>query len=375
MTAILAGPYIDGAWATPSGGRVVDVINPATEEPIAQAQLAGPEDIDRAVRAARAALGAWSAATPDERAAVLARAAELIGERAQEIARTITLEVGSPRPIAEWQPLAARLILEWHAVQAATFPWEQQREGLRSRLARAPAARRRGRRDRALELPVRAVAPEARPRAAHRLHRRAQAAAADPAVRRGGDRGVRGRRPAAGRAQRRARRPRGRRAPRPPPARGQAQLHRQHNGRPPDRRALRRADQALQPRARRQVSGDRASGRRPRFRDRSARAEHDAQQRPGVHERHAGAGPPGAIRRRRRGAARADRRLRGRRSLRSRRRRRSAGQRRPARRASRTASPRACAKARGSSSAAAAARRSSAATTSSPRCSPTSTTA
>src|SRR4051794_18348491 len=134
MTAILAGPHIDGAWATPSGGRVVDVINPATEEPIAQAHLAGAEDIDRAVRAAHAALGAWSSATPDERAAVLARAAELIGERAEEIARTITLEVGSPRAIAEWQPLAARLILEWHAAQAATFPWEQEREGLRSRL-------------------------------------------------------------------------------------------------------------------------------------------------------------------------------------------------------------------------------------------------
>src|SRR4051794_13922209 len=134
MTAVLAGPHIGGAWATPSGGRVVDVINPATEEPIGQARLAGAEDIDRAVRAARAALGPWSAATPDERAAVLARAAELIGERSQEIAHTITLEVGSPRAIAEWQPLAGRLILEWHAAQAATFPWEQEREGLRSRL-------------------------------------------------------------------------------------------------------------------------------------------------------------------------------------------------------------------------------------------------
>src|SRR3954451_24192833 len=134
MTAVLAGPHIDGAWATPSGGRVVDVINPATEEPIGQAHLAGAEDIDRAVRAARAALGPWSAASPAERATVLARAAQLIGDRAQEIARTITLEVGSPRAIANGQPLAARMILEWHAPQAETFPWEQEREGLRSRV-------------------------------------------------------------------------------------------------------------------------------------------------------------------------------------------------------------------------------------------------
>ena len=42
MTAVLAGPHIDGAWAAPSGGRVVDVINPATEEPIGHAALGGP---------------------------------------------------------------------------------------------------------------------------------------------------------------------------------------------------------------------------------------------------------------------------------------------------------------------------------------------
>src|SRR4051794_29849779 len=129
ITAILAGPHIDGAWATPTGGRVVDVINPATEEAIGQAHLPSAGGNDPAVRAARAAPGPGAAAPPGERAAVLARAGELIGERSQEIARTITLEVGSPRAIAEWQPLAARLILEWHAAQAATFPWEQDREG------------------------------------------------------------------------------------------------------------------------------------------------------------------------------------------------------------------------------------------------------
>src|SRR4051812_48611268 len=138
MTAVSAGPvarpHIDGDWITPSGGRLVEVVNPTTEEAAGHVHLAGAEDIDRAVRAARAALGPWSAATPAERAAVLTRAAQLIGERAQEIARTITLEVGSPRVIAEWQPLAARLILDWHAAQAATFPWEQEREGIRSRL-------------------------------------------------------------------------------------------------------------------------------------------------------------------------------------------------------------------------------------------------
>ena len=61
-----ARPYIDGEWAEPSDGRLVDVINPTTEEPIGHAHLAGPADVDRAVRAARAAFdtGPWAASTP-----------------------------------------------------------------------------------------------------------------------------------------------------------------------------------------------------------------------------------------------------------------------------------------------------------------------
>ncbi len=59
-TRILTGHetslYIDGSWSAPSDGRLVDVINPTTEEAIGQAAMAGPADIDRAVRAARAGL-------------------------------------------------------------------------------------------------------------------------------------------------------------------------------------------------------------------------------------------------------------------------------------------------------------------------------
>jgi aldehyde dehydrogenase (NAD+) len=128
--------YIGGEWVTPSAGRLVEVINPTSEEPIARAALAGPADIDRAVRAARAAVdgGPWAASTPSERASVMIRAAELISERAEQFARTITLEVGSPLAIANWQPVAASLYLEWYAAHAATFPWEEEREGIRSAL-------------------------------------------------------------------------------------------------------------------------------------------------------------------------------------------------------------------------------------------------
>jgi len=125
--------YIAGEWAEPADGRSVDVIDPTTEEPIGRAGLAGPSDIDRAVRAARTAFdaGPWAASTPSERAGIMTRAGELISERAARFAQTITLEVGSPLAIATWQPVAARLYLDWHAAQAGTFPWEEEREGIR----------------------------------------------------------------------------------------------------------------------------------------------------------------------------------------------------------------------------------------------------
>ncbi|HEX2411137.1 MAG TPA: aldehyde dehydrogenase family protein, partial [Solirubrobacteraceae bacterium] len=125
--------YIGGEWAEPSDGRSVDVVNPTTEESIARVRLAGPPDVDRAVTAARAAVdaGPWASSTPSERAAIMIRAGELIGERAERFAQTITLEVGSPLAIASWQPVAAKLYLDWHAAQAGTYPWEEEREGIR----------------------------------------------------------------------------------------------------------------------------------------------------------------------------------------------------------------------------------------------------
>ena len=139
-TTILTGResclYIGGRWVEPSDGRHTEVVNPTTEESIGEAALAGPADIDRAVRAARAAFesGPWAASTPAERAEIMTRAARLISERADLFARTITLDVGSPIAIAAWQPLAATLYLDWYAAHATTFPWEEEREGIRSRL-------------------------------------------------------------------------------------------------------------------------------------------------------------------------------------------------------------------------------------------------
>ena len=124
--------YIGGEWLAPSDGRLVEVINPTTEQSIGVAALAGPADIDLAIRAARAAFdtGPWAASTVHERAAIMTRAGELMAEHAQEFTRLLTLEVGSPLDVAAMQPIAGKVFLDWHAAQADTFPWEQEREGV-----------------------------------------------------------------------------------------------------------------------------------------------------------------------------------------------------------------------------------------------------
>jgi aldehyde dehydrogenase (NAD+) len=123
--------FIGGDWVAPSDGGLVDVIDPATERPIARAALGGPRDMDRAVRAARAAFADWAARSVAQRAAVLRRAGELLEARAVELASLLTLEAGSPQRVATAQTAACRLFLDWHADQAETFPWEDERRGVR----------------------------------------------------------------------------------------------------------------------------------------------------------------------------------------------------------------------------------------------------
>jgi aldehyde dehydrogenase (NAD+) len=88
--------YIDGAWLDPSNDRTRPVINPATEEKIADVSLGDVADVNRAVAAARAAFPAFANTTSEERAALLQRILEAYKARYDDIARAITLEVGAP---------------------------------------------------------------------------------------------------------------------------------------------------------------------------------------------------------------------------------------------------------------------------------------
>src|SRR5579862_1245835 len=81
------GLFIDGEWVEPESGRSIDVINPATGKVFAKAAAGGASDIDRAVRAARAAFesGPWPAMAPVERSKLLWRLADAIEAAADEI--------------------------------------------------------------------------------------------------------------------------------------------------------------------------------------------------------------------------------------------------------------------------------------------------
>ena len=88
--------YIDGHWTDASGGETYDVVDPSSEEVIAHVPRAGVEDAEAAVRAAREAFdnGPWPKMKAVERAEVLNRAAALIRERAEDLARLESSQMG-----------------------------------------------------------------------------------------------------------------------------------------------------------------------------------------------------------------------------------------------------------------------------------------
>jgi aldehyde dehydrogenase (NAD+) len=89
--------FINGEWRDAAGGRTIEVVNPATEEVIAEVASAEQSDVDAAVAAARAALdGPWSKLSARERGKLVWLLGEKLLERADEIARLETLHNGKP---------------------------------------------------------------------------------------------------------------------------------------------------------------------------------------------------------------------------------------------------------------------------------------
>jgi aldehyde dehydrogenase (NAD+) len=87
--------YINGKWTSPAIPARLPVVNPATEEVVAEVASGSAEDVDRAVAAARAAFPGWSATPVEERASILGKIHELILERTEPLAQALTLEMGA----------------------------------------------------------------------------------------------------------------------------------------------------------------------------------------------------------------------------------------------------------------------------------------
>lgn len=88
--------YINGEWVEASASKTFELVNPATEEVFATVALAGTQEVDRAVKAARGAFATFSRTTREERLALLERIVEVFVRREEEVAEAITQELGAP---------------------------------------------------------------------------------------------------------------------------------------------------------------------------------------------------------------------------------------------------------------------------------------
>src|SRR6476646_359009 len=88
--------FIGGQWVEPAGADPIEVVNPTTEEVIGTIPGCSAVDADRAVEAARGAFESWSQTSREERARFITAIAEGLNERGDEIAATITQELGMP---------------------------------------------------------------------------------------------------------------------------------------------------------------------------------------------------------------------------------------------------------------------------------------
>jgi len=88
--------YIDGRWANPGQAHDFEVINPATEEVIATISLGNTTDVDKAVAAATKAFATYSETKVDERLELLRHIIEVYRTRMDEMAETISQEMGAP---------------------------------------------------------------------------------------------------------------------------------------------------------------------------------------------------------------------------------------------------------------------------------------
>jgi succinate-semialdehyde dehydrogenase/glutarate-semialdehyde dehydrogenase len=110
--------YIGGEWRDATGAATLQVIDPATEEPLAEVADATAEDAMTALDAAVEKQAEWGASPPNDRAGILWHAFELMVERADELALLMTLEMGKPVAESKAEIIYAADFFRWFSGEA-----------------------------------------------------------------------------------------------------------------------------------------------------------------------------------------------------------------------------------------------------------------
>ncbi|HEU5016701.1 MAG TPA: NAD-dependent succinate-semialdehyde dehydrogenase [Pseudolabrys sp.] len=107
--------YIDGKWLNGDGRKGEDVINPANGKTLAHLPHASKTDLDAALAAAAKAFPTWKATSPFERSKILRKAADLLRERYDQVAKVMVQEQGKVYPEARAEVLTSAEIIDWYA--------------------------------------------------------------------------------------------------------------------------------------------------------------------------------------------------------------------------------------------------------------------
>ncbi len=119
--------YIDGQWVKPMGDGHINVINPATEEIFGRIPIGSIKDVDKAALAARNAFDSWSKSSIEKRIEILNQLSNAIKERGEEIAQTITAEIGTPIGYSRVAMVGTpRVVSRSYAKILENFEWEEK---------------------------------------------------------------------------------------------------------------------------------------------------------------------------------------------------------------------------------------------------------
>src|ERR1044072_380965 len=109
------GLFIDGAWKKNGGGKGEDVLNPATEKPLARLPHASTADLDEALESAKKGFTVWRATSAYDRCKIMHKAADLMHERHDAIAKIMVLEQGKTYAEARVEVMTSADIIDWYA--------------------------------------------------------------------------------------------------------------------------------------------------------------------------------------------------------------------------------------------------------------------